>query len=165
MALHTIEQLTQLATRALELAGASEHAARLTARALVASDTQGLASHGLSRAAQYAGHLRHGRVNGTAAPAVTKRKGAAALVDAQEGLAFLACDLAITEATALAREFGISIVAVTNSYHAGVLVDRLRAVAEAGLVGLGFANAPAANTRSSAPTRSRPSSRGATTCR
>ena len=96
------------------------------------AEAQGLASHGLSRVAQYAGHLRHGRVNGAAVPTVIKSKGTAALVDAQEGLAFAACDLAITEAIPRAREFGISIVAVTNSHHAGVLLDHLRAVAEAG---------------------------------
>ena len=33
---------------------------------------------------------------------------------------------------------------MTNSHHCGVLVDHLRAVAEAGLVGLAFTNSPAA---------------------
>ncbi|MGH8858866.1 MAG: Ldh family oxidoreductase, partial [Polaromonas sp.] len=33
---------------------------------------------------------------------------------------------------------------VTHSHHCGVLVDHLRAVADAGMVGLGFANSPAA---------------------
>jgi (2R)-3-sulfolactate dehydrogenase (NADP+) len=33
---------------------------------------------------------------------------------------------------------------VTNSHHAGVLVDHLRPAAAAGVVGLGFANSPAA---------------------
>jgi len=118
--------------------------AEATARALVLAEAQGMASHGLSRVAQYTGHLRHDRVNGAAVPVVVKAKGAAALVDAQEGLAFAACDLAISEAIARARALGISIVGVTNSHHAGVLVDHLRAVAAAGMVGIGFANAPSA---------------------
>jgi (2R)-3-sulfolactate dehydrogenase (NADP+) len=71
-------------------------------------------------------------------------RGAAALVDAREGLAFRACELAVAEAIRRAREFGISIAGVTNSHHCGVVVDHLRPVAEAGLVGLGFANSPAA---------------------
>lgn len=35
-------------------------------------------------------------------------------------------------------------VGVTNSHHAGVIVDHLRAAAAAGMVGMGFANSPAA---------------------
>jgi (2R)-3-sulfolactate dehydrogenase (NADP+) len=88
--------------------------------------------------------LRNGRVDGAALAAVTKSKAAAAVVDARDGLAFPACDLAVAEAIRRAGEFGIAIVGVVNSHHAGVIVDHLRAVADAGMVGLGFANSPAA---------------------
>ena len=144
MARMTMDQAAALVAAALQRAGANPAMAEATARALVLAEAQGMASHGLSRVAQYTGHLRHDRVNGAAVPVVVKAKGAAALVDAQEGLAFAACDLAISEAIARARALGISIVGVTNSHHAGVLVDHLRAVAAAGMVGIGFANAPAA---------------------
>ena len=40
--------------------------AESTARALVLAEAQGLGSHGLSRVAQYATHLRNGRVDGAA---------------------------------------------------------------------------------------------------
>jgi len=129
---------------ALQRAGASAAMARSTARALVLAEAQGLASHGLGRIAQYATHLRNGRVDGSAVAAVVRSKGAAAVVDAGDGLAFPACDLAVSEAVRRAGEFGIAIVGVVNSHHAGVIVDHLRAVAEAGMVGLGFANSPAA---------------------
>lgn len=66
------------------------------------------------------------------------------LVDAGQGLAFPACDLAVATAIATARTLGVSFAGVTNSHHCGVLVDHLRAVADAGLVGLAFANSPAA---------------------
>ena len=144
MPLMTMDQAEVLVAGALQRAGANPAMARATARALVLAEAQGMASHGLSRVAQYTGHLRHDRVNGAAVPGVVKAKGAAALVDAQEGLAFAACDLAIDEAIARARELGISIVGVTNSHHCGVVVDHLRAVAAAGMVGLGFANSPSA---------------------
>jgi (2R)-3-sulfolactate dehydrogenase (NADP+) len=118
--------------------------ARSTAHALVLAEAQGLASHGLGRVAQYATHLRNGRVDGSAVAVVVKSKGAAAVVDACDGLAFPACDLAVAEAVRRAGEYGIGIVGVVNSHHAGVIVDHLRAVAQAGMVGLGFANSPAA---------------------
>lgn len=144
MAHITMNEAQRLVAAALRAAGANAAMAQATARALVLAEAQGLASHGLSRVVQYSGHLRNGRVNGAATPAVIKSKGAAAIVDAQEGLAFAACELAVMEAITRAREFGISVVGVTNSHHCGVVIDHLRAAAEAGMVGLGFANSPSA---------------------
>jgi len=140
----SLAELQSLVAARLAAAGANNAMARSTARALVLAESQGLGSHGLSRVAQYCTHLRNGRVNGAALPQVLRRKGAALVVDAQEGLAFPACDLAVREAIAAAQEHGISIVGVVRSHHCGVVVDHLRAVAEAGLVGLGLANSPAA---------------------
>jgi (2R)-3-sulfolactate dehydrogenase (NADP+) len=132
------------AAGALREAGANEAMALSTARALVLAQAQGIASHGLSRVAQYAAHLRNGRADGAAVPVIARRKGAALLVDARQGLAFPACDLAVEQGIAIARELGVCFAGVTNSHHAGVLVDHLRPAAAAGLVGLGFANSPAA---------------------
>jgi (2R)-3-sulfolactate dehydrogenase (NADP+) len=138
------DQAIELAARALRDAGANEAMALSTARALVLAQAQGIASHGLSRVAQYATHLRNGRADGDAVPVIAHRKGAALLVDAGQGLAFPACDLAINEGVAIARELGVCFAGVTGSHHAGVVVDHLRPAAAAGLVGLGFANSPAA---------------------
>lgn len=129
---------------ALQRAGANVDMARSTARALVLAESQGLASHGLSRVEQYVAHLKNGRVDGAAQPRVLRRKGGALLIDAQEGLAFAACELAVQEAIAAAREHGVAFAGVTNSHHCGVVVDHLRAVADAGMVGLGLSNSPAA---------------------
>lgn len=139
-----LQRLQELAGAALERAGAAPEMARLTAAALVAAESQGLASHGLSRVAQYAGHLRHGRVNGAAAPRVICARAAACLVDAEEGLAFPACALAVREAIARARECGAAFVGVTRSHHFGAAAWHLEPVAAAGMVGLAFGNSPAA---------------------
>ena len=140
----SMEEARRLATAALEQAGANAAMAEAAARALVLAEAQGLAGHGLSRVAQYATHLKNGRVNGAAVPRLLHAKGGAALVDANEGLAFPACVLAVEEAIARAREFGVSFVGVSSSHHCGVVVDHLRAVADAGMVGLAFSNSPAA---------------------
>lgn len=140
----SMEEARSLATRALRKAGASEAMAASTALALVRAEAQGLASHGLSRVPQYATHLRNGRADGKAQAVITRHKGAALLVDAKQGLAFPACDLAITTAITTAQSLGVCFAGVTNSHHCGVLVDHLRAVTDAGMVGLGFANSPAA---------------------
>ena len=144
MALLTLAQATDLVHATLRRAGACEAMAASTARALVLAEAQGLGSHGLSRVAQYATHLRNGRVDGMAQAAVLRRKGGALLIDANEGLAFPACDLAVREALALVREQGIVIAAVQRSHHCGVLVNHLLPAAQAGMVALGFTNSPAA---------------------
>lgn len=130
--------------QALRAAGASEPMAASTAAALVLAEAQGLGSHGLSRVLQYATHLRLGRADGQAVPRVVQRRGGALLVDAGEGLAFPACALAVQEGIAAARAHGVAFVGVTASHHAGVIVDHLRPAAAVGMVGLGFANSPAA---------------------
>ena len=137
-------EVQALVSAALQRAGANPAMAEATAAALVLAESQGLGSHGLSRVGQYSSHLRNGRANGAAQPRVLRRKGGALVVDADEGLAFAACALAVQEAVAAAREHGVAIAGVVRSHHCGVLVDHLRPVAAAGMVGLGFANSPAA---------------------
>jgi (2R)-3-sulfolactate dehydrogenase (NADP+) len=144
MAQLTLKETDALVQAALLKSGASAAMASSVAKALVLAESQGQAGHGLSRVPQYATHLKNGRANGQAVPAVAQRKGAALVIDAKQGLAFPACDLAIQEAIKVANELGVCFVGVRNSHHAGVIVDHLRAAANAGLVGLGFANSPSA---------------------
>ena len=140
----TLAQAHEWVEKVLSHCGAHPGMAAATARSLVLAEAQGSASHGLSRVPQYATHLKNGRANGQAVAQVARRKGAALLVDAGQGLAFEACELAVREALTVAREMGVCFVGVSNSHHCGVLVDHLRPVAQAGLVGLAFANSPAA---------------------
>lgn len=141
---YALPQLTDLAIRALVQAGAEPAVAEATARALVAAEAQGLASHGMSRIPQYATHLRNGRADGAAVPQVLAARHAAVLIDACDGLAFPACALAVAEAIARAREYGVGFAGVTRSHHFGVAAYHLGPVAAAGMVGLAFGNSPAA---------------------
>ena len=144
MTRYALEALTALATRALERAGATPSMAATTARALVAADACGLASHGVSRVPQYATHLRNGRADGAAQPRIVKERRRCALVDAGCGLAFPACALAVETAIRRAREYGVAFVGVTNSHHFGAAALHLEPVADAGMVGLAFGNSPSA---------------------
>lgn len=144
MTVLTLDQAARLASDALTRAGAAAGMAEATAAALVTADAQGLASHGLSRVPQYAAHLQRGRVNGAARPRLVCEKAAACLVDADEGLAFPACALAVREAIARAGRCGAAFAAVTRSHHFGAAAYHLEPVAAAGMVGLAFGNSPAA---------------------
>ncbi len=144
MATLPISELHALATHALIRAGASEVNAHATADGLLYADSQGTASHGVSRVAQYCGHMKSGRIDGNATPAIAKSYGATAIVDARDGLAFGAGNFAIDHAIATAQKQGLAFVAVTNSYHFGAAIYYLEAVAKAGMMGLAFSNSPAA---------------------
>lgn len=137
-------EVQALVAAQLQAAGAHALMAEAAARALVLAEAQGQGGHGLSRVAQYATHLRNGRADGAARPKVLRRKAAAVVIDAGAGLAFEACALAVAEGMATARQQGVAFVGVVNSHHCGVVVDHLRPVAEAGMVGIGLANSPAA---------------------
>ena len=140
----TIEELTDLAARALKRAGASKAMALATAKALVTAESEGLATHGVARVSLYAQHLRENRADGKAKPKVVKRKGATCLVDARGGLAYVASALAVQEAIQRARRYGVAFAGIINSHHFGAAGYHLAPVAEAGMAGLAFTNSPAA---------------------
>ena len=128
-----LPELQQLAARALARAGAGPAMAAATARALVYADAQGLASHGVARVPQYATHLRQRpRRRRRRAGDRPAQRGGAVLVDARCGLAFPACALAVDDAIARAREFGVAFAGVTNSHHFGVAAFHLEPVARGG---------------------------------
>ena len=139
-----LADLEHLARHALGRAGAAEPMATSTARALVAADAQGLASHGVSRVPLYVGFLESGRANGAARARLSASRGGAVLIDAMDGLAFPACDLAVAEAVSRARTHGVAFAGVANSHHFGVAAHHLGPAGAAELVGLAMGNSPAA---------------------
>lgn len=138
------DALTALAIDSLRAAGASQATAESTARALVYADQRGLSSHGVSRLPMYCAQLRNGRVDPVAQPAIVSDRDAAVLVDAADGLAYPACDLAVTTLVERARRFGSAVAGVKRSHHFGVGAAHLAALGEAGMVALAFSNSPAA---------------------
>lgn len=144
MASISIGQATDVAHRVLSAAGANESTAAATAAALVQAECEGLASHGLSRVPQYATFLRNGRANPAARLHATHHRAGGLLVDADDGLAFPACRLAVATAIEKAREAAIAMAVVTNSHHFGVASYHLDPVAEAGMIGIAIGNSPAA---------------------
>jgi (2R)-3-sulfolactate dehydrogenase (NADP+) len=144
MPLCSLDTLEDLSLRALRNAGANPAMATATARALVYADARGLSGHGVSRVPQYATHLRNGRADGKAEPKVARAKGGAVLIDAQCGLAFSACALAIDEAIRRAATSGVAFAGVTNSHHFGAAAYHLEAAGAATMVGIAIGNSPSA---------------------
>jgi (2R)-3-sulfolactate dehydrogenase (NADP+) len=138
------DALNVLAVGSLRHAGALPATAESTARALVYADLRGLPSHGVSRLPMYCAQLRNGRVDPAAQSAIVADRGASVLIDAADGLAYPACDLAVSTLIGRARQFGSAVAGVKRSHHFGVGAAHLAALGEAGMVALAFSNSPAA---------------------
>lgn len=144
MTTYPADELRDLAARALVAAGASPENAASVAAALVAAELDGLGSHGLSRLPFYADQVASGKVDGKAAPELSRPAPAALVVDARSGFAFPAIEAGLARAEAMARETGVLAVAIGRSHHCGVAGHHVERLAERGLVGLMFGNTPAA---------------------
>ena len=133
-----------LAQRVLVAAGVAEDNALSVAKALVAAEADGLASHGLSRLPAYADQAKAKKVDGNAKPILTETAPGALRVDAKDGFAFPAIAAGLERAAEMAKKAGTVGVAVGNSHHFGVAAYHIEKLAEQGLVALAFGNSPAA---------------------
>lgn len=141
---YNIADASTLVVDALVRCKTSTQNAQSVAAALMSAELAGQNGHGLRRVPSYAAQAASGKVDGHASPSSRSPAPATLIVDAAHGFAYPAIDLAFETLPGKARANGIAIAAIHNSHHcgvAGVVVDRL---AEAGLVGLLFANTPAA---------------------
>ena len=130
--------------RAFLRAGVSETGARSVAKALVTAEAEGQVGHGFSRLSDYIAQVGTGKVNGAAVPSVETQGAAALVVDAQNGFAYPALDLAIETGIAMAHDAGCAAMSITRSHHCGALSVQVDKIARHGLIGLMVANAPAA---------------------
>ena len=141
---YSISDVHAMCTEAFTACKVTSAQAGPTIDALILAEAQGIASHGISRVPMYLAHVTHGRVNPNAVPVIQQQSASAALINADNGFAFPACNQAIKLAIQKASETGIAVGAVTNSHHFGVAGNHLRAIADAGLVGWAMGNSPAA---------------------
>lgn len=139
----TLQQIEDIAFDALVAVGTSEENARPLAVATAVTEADGVASHGLAYIPIYCEHVLCGKVDGKAKPAVSHPRPSVLRVDAATGFAHAAIDLGFQQLMPLAREQGVAVLAIHNSYNCGVLGYHTKRLALEGLVGIGFTNAPA----------------------
>jgi (2R)-3-sulfolactate dehydrogenase (NADP+) len=139
----TLEAIEQLAKDALMGAGASEAAASAVAKSTWRAERDGVRSHGLMYVPIYAEHVQCGKVDGKAAPEVSQPKPSALRIDAKSGFAHPAIDAGFDKFIDTAKSQGVAVMSVFNSYNCGVLGHHAERIAEEGLIGLCFTNAPA----------------------
>ena len=139
----TLDEIEQMAREALESAGTRKESASSLAHAIMAAERDGVHSHGLVYVPIYCEHVKCGKVKGDAIPSVTTPAKSSIAVDAHTGFAHPAIDLGFRHLVPTSRTFGVAGMAIRNSYNCGVLGYHVERLANAGLLGLGFTNAPA----------------------
>lgn len=139
----SLDDVEEIACRALCGAGTREHSARAVAASTRAAERDGIRSHGLHYVPIYAEHVQCGKVDGAAEPTVNRPKPGAIIVDARCGFAHPAIDLGFGLLHDAVREQGSAVVTVRNSYNCGVLGYHVERLAASGVLAIGFTNAPA----------------------
>ncbi len=140
----SLDQLRQMAVKALCAHNTSRENADHVAKALVAAEADGLKGHGMSRLPSYCVQSSSGKVDGQVRPQMVQVAAAAVCIDARHGFAYPALALAVDKLTGLASAAGIAVAAVTHSHHCGAAGYHVEALARQGLIGLMFANTPKA---------------------
>jgi len=115
--------------------------AATVAACLVSADLRGVDTHGICRLPGYLGRLRRGLINARPNLAPKRVTPVAAVLDGQDAFGFVVGMVAIQEAMAIAREFGVGIVSVRRSTHFGMAASYVKPALEAGFIALVFSNA------------------------
>jgi (2R)-3-sulfolactate dehydrogenase (NADP+) len=126
---------------ALTGAGTSAANAGYFTEAILDTELSGLEGHGFYWLQYYCEHLKSGKVDGRAKPALRKLSAVAFRVDARRGFAHPAIEKGFEKLVPAAKKAGIAALAVYNSYNAATLGFHTGYVARQGLLALGFTNA------------------------
>jgi (2R)-3-sulfolactate dehydrogenase (NADP+) len=138
----SLEQATALCEQAARRAGASPETALSLARSAVAAEADGQASVGLSHFIDYLQALEAGRIDGAAAPEITRPAPAIILSDAHGGAAHTGFDAAFEDIVDAAESFGLALFTQKNAFTAGALTYFVGRLAERGLAAIAATNGP-----------------------
>ena len=136
----SVDEIGNLATRALRGSNVSLHNARSVAGSIAAAERDGQAIVGLSYLPTYCDHAACGKVDGNAVPRLEQLTPSVLHVDACCGFAHPAIELAEDALQAAGHKHGIAALSIGNSYACGSLGYFVEKLARNGLVALMTAN-------------------------
>ncbi len=139
----SVDEGRELAMKTLIACGTSEANAAALTQGILGAELDGISSHGFMYLPIYCEHVKCGKIDGNAEPDVREISASAFAADARSGFAHPAIAAGFAKIIPAAKATGIGALSVTNSYNCGVLGFHVSNLAEAGLLGLGFTNAPA----------------------
>jgi LDH2 family malate/lactate/ureidoglycolate dehydrogenase len=115
--------------------------ARICAGVLIASDLQGIRSHGVSRLKYYYDRIQAGVQSTTTRFQIVKETETTAVVDGHHGMGHVIAYRAMRLAIDKARQYGLGAVAVRNGTHFGIAGYYPLMAAREGMMGLCVTNA------------------------
>jgi LDH2 family malate/lactate/ureidoglycolate dehydrogenase len=133
--------LASLSRECFERLGVPTHDAQAVTDVLIDANLHGVPSHGFQRVPIYMRRVHAGLAGGTQRLSIVSQSGALCQMDAHDALGPAASVKAVDRSLALAREFGIGLVAVGRSTHFGPAGYYARRAAAAGFVSIVMSNA------------------------
>ncbi|MGZ8442993.1 MAG: Ldh family oxidoreductase [Candidatus Binatia bacterium] len=138
------EKLIRFVSRSFEKLGVPAADAEIAANVLVASDLRGVDTHGVIRFnphAWYVKWLRDGAMTAKPNIRVVTENASTALLDADNGMGFVASHRAMGLAINKAKESGVGIVTVRNSRHYGMSAYYSMLALPHDMIGIAMTNA------------------------
>ena len=135
-----VESLRAFVAALFRAAGIPEDDAGVCAGAFLLQEMRGVKTHGLRRLRGMLDQVRDGEINARPQRRILHEDSATVITDGDFGLGILCCMDAMAQALRLAREFGIGFSIVVNSNHFLAAAPYCLRAAEAGAIGLAFAN-------------------------
>ena len=116
--------------------------AERVAKALVAAEADGQKGHGASRVPSYAAQARSGKVDGHAVPEAIRLGDSATIVDARDGFAYPAIELAQQSLLDGLSASPLAAAVIRNSHHSGVIAHHIEPLARTGFIAMSVGNGP-----------------------
>lgn len=140
-----IDQLQHRAAteKILSLLGASKDAAIAQATMFLEGDLRGHASHGIRRLDVLVQRIRKGLADPSAQPILTWTSSAVLRVDGDKGLGPFVAEKALDELLTRVSTTGITIAAISNATHLGMLAPYVERAAERGIIGIAMTTSEA----------------------
>ena len=133
-----VPEIIALVSGIFENIGCSAEVSREVAEHLADSNLCGMESHGLMRTLQYADQFESGYMRPDVEAEIRTTERGATIVDGNGGIGIPAMRLAIEEGCRVAREHGVSAVAIRNVGHTGRLGAFTEAAAYQGFLSICF---------------------------
>lgn len=134
------ENLRRAVADIFAAAGVAREGAELVAEDLVATDVEGVASHGVMLIPMYVERIKAGSVSTELTGEIVSDRQAAIVIDAKNALGQLTARQAVDLAAARAVELGMATVAIRNAFHFGTAGRYARMLADRGCVGIIMSN-------------------------
>lgn len=136
----TVENLAAFSAEALRKAGLGPEEARLSAEALVTTDTWGVFTHGTKNLAGYIRRIKAGGIRAGGVPKTVAEGPAWAMVDGDSALGMVASSFAANVAAEKARKCGLGYAGLRHSCHFGAAGYYAWLIAKQGMIGVAMSN-------------------------